>query len=144
MCVYTSPLLSVSLRRRPPPATVNSSLCSWTRGSWWAASPQPCTPCSAPTCCPTSRREAGMWRKQPPSCWRPATGLRRAPCCWLTVGPTRLSSPSTLPWPFSGSGCEGGSGTRCDGKGIWSVATDCGDEADLGKQSGKVLREEWN
>lgn len=107
VCLHSS--LSSS-RRRLPPATPSSSLCSWMRISWWAASPRPCTPCSAPTCCPTSRREAGTWRKQPPSCWRPATGPRRAPCCWLTAEPTGPRSPSTLPWPFSGSGCERGGG----------------------------------
>ena len=112
MCVYTLSSLLPS-RRRLPPATPSSSRCSWTRGSWWAASPRPCTPCSAPTCCPTSRREAGTWRKPPLSCWRQATGLRRAPCCWLTAEPTRPSSPSTLPWPCSGSGCEA---KGCEGR----------------------------
>lgn len=31
-----------------------------------------------------------------------------------------------------------------DGEAAWTAATDCGDEADLEKESGKVLREEWN
>ncbi|KAI4801676.1 hypothetical protein KUCAC02_019554 [Chaenocephalus aceratus] len=71
------PLLLGSLfyvRRRLPPATLNSSRCSWTRGSWWAASPLPCTPSSAPTCCPTSRRGAGTWRQRPRSCWQAGHG----------------------------------------------------------------------
>lgn len=102
--VYTFSLPSLFFfsfphRRRLPPATPNSSPCSWMPSSWWAASPQPFTPCSAPTCCPISSREAGMLRRPPASCWRQATAPRRAPCCWLTVARTGASSPSTLPWP---------------------------------------------
>lgn len=126
VCLHFLSLFPFPSRRRPPPAMLSSCRCSWMQGSWWAASPRPSTPCSAPTCCPTSRSGAGTWRKLPASCWRQATGPRQAPCCWLIAEPTRPSSPSTLPWPFSRSGCE-----RCrawrgvrGGEAVWTTATD--------------------
>lgn len=109
-CFYICPhlfyLLFLLSRRRRTPATRSCSRCSCTRASWWAASRRPCTPCSAPTCCPSSTRKAGTWRRPPPSWWRRATGRRRAPCCSLTAAPTRPSSPSTPLWLFLRSGCE--------------------------------------